>query len=158
MLKLICGPSGSGKTASLIRSIREDVENRVRCFLLVPEQQAYISEKDLASMLPENAGLYFEIVNFSGLADDVFREYGGITHDSVSNGIRSLLMWDALRTSAPLLKQYGKGGGRDTSLTALMLQTVTELRTNGIRSDDLERVSEREDLPPVLRSKLSDIA
>ncbi|MBQ8309785.1 MAG: exodeoxyribonuclease V subunit gamma, partial [Clostridia bacterium] len=158
MLKLICGPAGSGKTTSLIQSIREDIENRVKCFLLVPEQQAYISEKNLPAMLPGNAGLYFEVVHFSGLADDIFREYGGVTHANVNNGIRSLLMWETLRSCAPLLKQYGGNSKGDTTLTALMLQTVTELRTGGIRPDMLESVSDRADLPPVLKNKLSDIA
>ena len=32
---------------------------------MIPEQQAYISERDLSVRLPQNAGLYFEIVNFS---------------------------------------------------------------------------------------------
>ena len=65
MLKLICGPSGSGKTELLTDLIRTDILNRTRCFLLVPEQQAYISERDLPGQLPQNAGLYFKIVNFS---------------------------------------------------------------------------------------------
>ena len=37
MLKLICGASGSGKTAHLIDEIRSDIEQGIRCFLLVPE-------------------------------------------------------------------------------------------------------------------------
>ena len=66
MLKLICGRSGFGKTDILTSMIKNDVENGIRCFLLVPEQQAYISERDLPQKLPPNAGLYFEIVHFLG--------------------------------------------------------------------------------------------
>ena len=65
MLKLICGPSGAGKTELLVRAIEADVASAVRCFLLVPEQQAYISERDLTARLPGSAGRYLEIVNFS---------------------------------------------------------------------------------------------
>ena len=83
MLKLICGPSGSGKTKFITEAIRADVAAGKRCFLLVPEQQAYISERDLPALLPKNAGLFFEIVNFSRLADTVFSQYGGVTQKSI---------------------------------------------------------------------------
>ena len=92
MLKLICGPSGAGKTACLIQCIRHDIENQTKCFLLVPEQQAYISETEIPLHLPENAGLYFEIVNFSRLADDVFRACGGVTHTALNNGLISAII------------------------------------------------------------------
>jgi len=69
MLKLICGPSGAGKTEHLTKCIEADIASGVRSFLLIPEQQAYISERDLAARLPKNAGLYFEVVSFSGLAE-----------------------------------------------------------------------------------------
>ena len=88
MLNLICGPSGSGKTAKLTDLIKQDVQNGIRCFLLVPEQQAYISERDLLQALPQNAGLYFEVVHFSGLAENVFRQFGGVTRVSLSAGMK----------------------------------------------------------------------
>ncbi|MBQ9784680.1 MAG: exodeoxyribonuclease V subunit gamma [Clostridia bacterium] len=158
MLKLICGPSGSGKTERLISAIRADIASGTRCFLLVPEQQAYISERDLPARLPQNAGLYFEVVNFSRLCEDVLRAYGGITHTTVSGGMRALLMWNTLRTLSPLFKQYKMQNKGDTTLAMLMLQTVTELRANGIDSAALEAAAEQ--LPPdsPLHKKLSDIA
>lgn len=158
MLKLICGPSGSGKTKALVECIRKDIEVGTRCFLLVPEQQAYISERDLPTLLPQNAGLYFEVVNFSGLADDVFRVFGGNTQKSADAGISSLLMWDTLRTLSPLLCQYGKGKTADGMLTSLMLSTISELRAGGITPNDLERAASEQTVDPRLRGKLSDIA
>lgn len=158
MLRLICGPSGVGKTELLTEAIRADILGKTRCFLLVPEQQAYISERDLPAALPQNAGLYFEVVNFSGLAEDVFREYGGVTQGSVNNAVRSLLMWDTLRTLSPLLKQYGKSAGGDATLTSLMLNAVEELRSNGIDSDRLEDAAARLPHASGLQQKLSDLA
>ncbi len=158
MLKLICGPSGSGKTDALIECIRQDIAKETRCFLLVPEQQAYISERDLPSRLPQNAGLYFEVVNFSGLADDVFRVFGGVARASASTGLSALLMWDTLRTLAPLLTQYGKTRAVDGMLTSLMLSTVAELRAGGITPTDLERAAADVTTDERLAGKLSDIA
>ena len=135
MLKLICGPSGAGKTELLVRAIEADVASAVRCFLLVPEQQAYISERDLTARLPGSAGRYLEIVNFSRLAEDVFRVYGGVAQQSVGGGARALLMWDTLRRLSPELKQYGRSAGSDPTLTARMLAAVEELRSNGIAGE-----------------------
>ena len=158
MLKLICGPSGSGKTELLTDAIRNDILQKRRCFLLVPEQQAYISERDLPDALPQNAGLYFEVVNFSRLAEDVFRVFGGVTQGSVNNALRALLMWDTLRSLSPLLKQYGKSAGSDATLTKLMIDTVEELRSSGVASDRLEEVAAHLPTDSALQKKLSDIA
>ena len=158
MLKMIYGPSGAGKTSALIEQIRADIQNETRCFLLVPEQQAYISERDFPAVLPQNAGLFFEVVNFSGLAEDVFREYGGVTQGNINGALRSVLMWDTLRMVAPLLRQYGKSAGSDATLTALMLQTVGELRTNAIDASQLESVAKALPEDCALSKKLYDIS
>lgn len=158
MLKFIYGPSGSGKTDLLIRQISSDIQNGIRCFLLVPEQQAYISERDIPRRLPQNAGLFFEIVHFSGLATDVFREYGGVTDASISSGIRSLLMWDTLRTNAPFLKQYGKSAKNDGTMTALILSTLAELHANGITGDQLDEVARLLPTDSPLQNKLWDLS
>ncbi len=158
MLKILCGPSGSGKTRRIIDEIRSDIERGIRTYLLVPEQQAYISERDLPARLPQNAGLYFEVVNFSRLAEDVFRAYGGVTSPSVTPGARALLMWNTLRTLAPMLTQYGHSAAKDTSLTDLMLATVAELRTGGVEVPALEEAAMSLDEGDPLRKKLSDLA
>ena len=124
MLKLICGPSGSGKTKYITEAIRADIEAGKRCFLLVPEQQAYISERDLPASLPQNAGLYLEIMSFSRLCEAVFAVLGGVTQKSLGGGERLLLMWDTLRTVAPMLRQYGKSAGTDQTLPTMMLSAI----------------------------------
>lgn len=158
MLKLICGPSGAGKTELLVRAIEADVASAVRCFLLVPEQQAYISERDLTARLPGSAGRYLEIVNFSRLAEDVFRVYGGVAQQSVGGGARALLMWDTLRRLSPELKQYGRSAGSDPTLTARMLAAVEELRSNGIAGEQLEGAAGALPGDSPLRAKLLDLA
>ncbi len=158
MLKLIFGSTGAGKTAYLTDLIRKDIEQKRRCYLLVPEQQAYISERDLPALLPKNAGLYFEVVNFSGLAESVFRKYGGITRASMNTGMRSLLMWDTLRELSPMLHRYGNTTANDISLTPMMLQTIDELRMGGITGEELETAAKKLPADSVLQKKLSDIA
>ena len=158
MLKLICGPSGCGKTSLLIDAIRKDILDGKRCFLLVPEQQAYISERDLAARLPKNAGLLFEVVSFSGLAEDVFCKYGGVTAESVSGAVSSLLMWHTLATLSPLLEQYGKSAEGDLTLTNLMLSAIAEMRAGGIDAKTLEDAALQMDEDSPLRKKLLDLS
>lgn len=158
MLNLICGPSGSGKTERLIAQIRQDLSEGIPCFLLVPEQQAYISERDLPARLPKNASPMFRIFSFSGLADAVFRTYGGITQTSISRSLQILFLWDAIRTLAPTLQQYGHFTGNSISLAEMMLQTVTELHMNGIDADRLETSAKKLSPNSSLRKKLSDLA
>ncbi len=158
MLKLICGPSGAGKTQRITQEIRKDLENGIRCFLLVPEQQAYISERDIPALLPKNASLLFEVLNFSGLCEDVFRAYGGGAFQAVSNGARAVLMWDTLQQLQSFLVQYGKNIGADPSFPAIVLQTITELRQSGIDSSKLEAAAESMEENETLKKKLKDLS
>ncbi len=158
MLKLICGPSGAGKTEHLTKCIEADVRAGVHSFLLIPEQQAYISERDLAARLPKNAGLFFEVVSFSGLAEKVFCEYGGVTAESVSNAVSSLLMWHTLSTLSPLLQQYGKSAEGDLTLTNLMLSAIAEMRSGGVSAQMLENAAAQMEEGSALQKKLSDLA
>lgn len=158
MLKLICGPSGSGKTEHLTKCIEADISAGVRSFLLIPEQQAYISERDLAAKLPKNAGLFFEVVSFSGLAEKVFCKYGGVTAESVSGAVSSLLMWHTLSTLSPLLEQYGKSAEGDLTLTNLMLSTIAEMRAGGVSAKALEDAASQMEAGSPLQKKLSDLA
>ncbi|MBE6530366.1 MAG: hypothetical protein E7680_07210 [Ruminococcaceae bacterium] len=158
MLNLICGPSGSGKSAQITDWIRRDVENQKRCYLLLPEQQAYISERDLPKKLPENAGLYFKIVNFSGLCEDVFQKFGGSADLSPDQTGRAVLMWETLRSLSGVLKRYAKSAKSDTALTETMLATIEDLQNNGIGSEKLEGIAA--DLPQnaQLSEKLYDLS
>lgn len=158
MLKLICGPSGAGKTEHLTKCIEADIATGVRSFFLIPEQQAYISERDLAARLPKNAGLLFEVVSFSGLAEDVFCKYGGVTAESVSGAVSSLLMWHTLDTLSPLLEQYGKSAEGDLTLTNLMLSAIAEMRAGGIDAKTLEDAALQMDEDSPLRKKLLDLS
>ena len=158
MLKLICGPSGAGKTEHLTKCIEADIAAGVRSFLLIPEQQAYISERDLAQRLPKNAGLFFEVVSFSGLAEKLFCEYGGVTAESVNGAVSSLLMWHTLSTLSPLLEQYGKSAEGDLTLTNLMLSAVAEMRAGGVNAKMLEDAASQMEAGSALQKKLSDLA
>ena len=155
MLKFLFGRSGSGKTAHVINRIRRRVEEGKRTYLLVPEQQAFISESMLA-FLPPSSALCFEVVSFTRLCRIVFGEYGGLVDARAGSGARNLVMWQTLREISSILKEY-KRVKTDRELSALMLSTVDELRANGITPEDCQRAAEEcED--ERLAAKLSDVS
>ncbi len=158
MLKLILGPSGAGKTKRLTDQIALDIQKGIKCYYLVPEQQAYISERHLTLSLPGNAGLYLEITDFSGLCQTLFHAYGGVTNPSVEPALRTLIMWDTLRELSPLLQQYGNSAKNDNTLTQLMLSGLSELRNAGITPQMLEDAAQQCDDTSPLKNKLMDIA
>lgn len=140
MLNFICGRSGSGKTTKMINMIKDKVSESKRTYLLVPEQQAFISESMLA-FLPPSSALCFEVVSFSRLCSIVFSEYGGLLDSSPEGGVRSLIMWQALREVSPLLQEY-KNLKNDSALASMMLSTVDELRVSGITPEECENAAE----------------
>ena len=158
MLNLIFGPSGSGKTALLRERIRADIEMGRRAILLVPEQQAYVSEQDFCAALPPSAGRFFEVASFSRLSDEVFRKTGGVALGSLEHGMHNLLMWETLRELSPLLRQYGKNARGDATLTALMLQTLSELHSSGVGAEQLEKAAQALPDESPLQKKLLDLA
>lgn len=158
MLNLICGPDAEKRTGALTAAIRADVEAGRRCCLIVPEQQAYLSEKAFADTLPSCAGRYFEILSFSRLADGIFHRYGGPEPVQVGGAVKSLLMWDTVRELAPTLRRYGTAGRRDAALTAKLLTAVTELESSGIGSNALEHAAATLSQDGPLPDKLRDLA
>ena len=71
MLHLILGGAGSGKSTLLTERIARDVQNGKKCWLIIPEQQANLSERTILPMLPTGAGLTFSIAGFSRLYREV---------------------------------------------------------------------------------------
>lgn len=159
MLTFLFGRPGSGKTQYIIDQIKSSVALGKRTYLLVPEQQVFISESMLADLHPSTS-LCFETVSFSRLCEIAFSRVGGITDRSAGSGARNLVMWQSLRSAAPLLKEY-RGIKSDKALNSMMLSVIDELRASSVSSEDCERIAEKlasEQKNPSLQNKLSDIA
>lgn len=154
MLKFLLGRSGSGKTKYIINEIEKRVGEGKQTYLLVPEQQVYISECMLAD-LPASSTLCFEVISFSRLCELVFSRLGGLADRGAGKGTRNLIMWQTLRELSPTLMQY-KGTKVDSSFTEIMLSLVDELHANGISPKECEAISEKCN-GGELGAKLSDV-
>lgn len=153
MIKFIFGAPGSGKTHLIFEMLREDPDNS---FLIVPEQQTVVSERLALEKLPFTAQLGFEVLNFTRLANRVFRCYGGLSYHYINPSMRSLFMWRTLRELSPMLEEYSQTGG-ELSLTPVMLGAADELTACSVTPAMLENAATRLPDGP-LRRKLRDLS
>ena len=155
MLNFLLGRSGSGKTKYILNEIENRVGEGKKTYLLVPEQQVYISECMLAN-LPSSSALCFEVISFSRLCELVFSRLGGLAERPAGKGARNLLMWQTLRELSPTLRQY-KGIKVDSAFTEIMLSLIDELHANGITPSECENSSEK-CTSQELSAKLGDVS
>ena len=158
MLHLIYGLSGTGKTSYLIERIKEDVKMGKKAFLIVPEQQTVEMERIMASILPPAAQLGFEVVNFTRLANKLFRIYGGLSYHYMSAGLKELFIWYALKTMAPFLKEYTGKAALDDALPSAILAAIGELKSYDISPVKLEQAAKALPEGKALKNKLTDLA
>ncbi len=158
MITLLFGPPGSGKTHKLLEEMKRDAENGIRSFLIVPEQETVSAERRALLSLPPAAQLTVEILNFSRLANRVFREYGGLAYHYIDKGAKAFLMWKTLRELAPLLESFDEKTAHEASLSEWLLSAVSELKASCITPEELERAVESLPKDDPLRQKSRDLA
>ncbi len=153
MLTLITGHSGTGKTTRVTECIMRDLAEGRRVYLVVPEQQTVSAERDMAALLPPSAPLTFEVVNFTRLADTVFRMYGGLAAGTCDNAVEQLTMWRTLVMLAPILHNHIEAEPKNVDK---MRRIIGELRAMCMTSAMMREAAtnSREDL----HDKLEDYA
>lgn len=156
MIRLLTGDHGSGKTSALADAIAARVAAGERAYLLVPEQQTVLSEREMADRLPAAATLTFEVTNFTRLANTVFRRVGGLSYHYADAGTRTLVMWRAMGELLPLL--HDAGAGADLGYVRKMTAAMAELSALSLSPTALSEAAKK--LPPDARlhDKLEDLS
>jgi len=161
MTELILGPAGSGKTTVITERILADLTAGRRVMLIVPEQAAVSAESALCTAAQQRRipQTQLEILNFKRLCNRVFREYGGIAYHTVTPGAKALLLWEALFSTAPFLKQY-KGEVEDAKrFVPVLLSAIGECKAYGITAAALaDAADECAEESPRLADKLQDLS
>ena len=159
--EIIIGGTGYGKTTMIKERILADLSDGKKVIVLVPEQAALTTESTICSeALRRNVNtIGLEVLSFKRLCDRAFRQYGGISYNSVTQGAKALIMWDALFSSAPLLKYYNKSLEDSDKIISSLLALASELKSYTVSSAQLMDASrELEAENPKLSSKLFDIS
>ncbi len=147
---------------------KEDAKNEIKALvqagkpalMIVPEQQTVQSELELAAALPPSAPLYFEVTNFTRLANSTFRSLGGIMGEYCDKGKKALLMW---RTLTELSHTLDLTRGRreiSAGIVESALRAVGEMQSLSITPELLMTALENESIKVNKRlySKISDLA
>ncbi len=152
MIHFIYGLPGTGKTTKLYQEIQNDIKSNQKALLIVPEQQTVEVETTMSGILPPSAQLSFEVLNFTRLADKLFRIYGGLSYHYITDGMKNLLMWQSLRELQPTLVHYGKKALSDRTMPSTLLSMINELNSAGITLEKIGEIPEE-----TLNNKLKDI-
>lgn len=149
MITFIYGSSGSGKSYAIYEKIIETLRQGKSALLIVPEQQAVIAERRIADMTEASSEhistVNLEVLNFSRLANRVFREFGGISYNYIDRGARALIMWQALFDVAPVLSEYGSAAYEPLRFIPIISSMIKEFSDCGVTSAMLESAADKLD-------------
>ena len=154
MLEIIFGRPRSGKTHRVITEIQESVKQKVKTYLIVPEQQVFVSESMLAHLDPQ-LWQYLEVISFTGLCELIFSRYGGLTYKKVSDGAKHLLAWFSVKKISDFLVGFDSVK-IDPAFSDMALLTIDELAMMGISPEALEEKIKESDNEEFV-SKMRDI-
>ena len=156
MIKFIYGNPGTGKTEEIYKMLEQDAANHKKALLIVPEQMTVSVEREIIERLPPYAQLYIEVLNYTRLANKLFREHGGVAYNFTTKGLQKLLMWRAIMIAAPLLSEFSRSGNDDIALAESFLATYNELTASGVSLEQLEKAAMTVTEPTII-GKIKDI-
>ena len=159
MLEIIQGSFTSGAHEAVTEKIKSLVSSKTPSFLIVPEQHTLSAEKEMASILPPEAPLFFEASNFTRFANSVFRTLGGVARSHSDRTRRALVMWDTLAELSPALSVLSLRSGVSAGLVNKAIAALNEAESFGVGSEALSEASRLLlEKNARLSAKLSDLA
>lgn len=160
MLKIVRSGFSSSARDNMLLEIKRCVEEKKKTYLIVPEQETVIYESESAKLLPAYAPLYFEVTNFTRLANSTFRALGGVCGEYCDRGRSALIMWRTLTELSPMLKMTEGQREISAGLVESALRALSEIQGLGISADELYASADNERIKADKRlsDKLSDLA
>lgn len=133
MLRTILGRPGTGKTELVRRRVAERAKQGKQVYLIVPEQFSFESERALSALLDEESVSHVEVLSFTSLCNRIFRQYGGLAGNYLSEGGKYILMDLAIEQLKESMKVYSRQVS-SPYFTQSMCRTVSQLKAAGISS------------------------
>ncbi len=160
MLTIIEGGFSSGAFDEIKRRIMLSRGRGRRAYLIVPEQQTVIAEAEMTDFMPPDAPLYFEVTNFTRLANSSFRTLGGIANEYCDKTKKRLVMWRAINEIAPMLLGCTGMSEIPAALADKYLSAMAEMQAAGIDADGVAELATDETVmsDSRLKGKLTDLA
>ncbi len=124
--------AGFSYLSSLVGAAAE--EHR-RAWVLIPDQMALTTERELSLSLPASHQLYCDTVSFDRLANNIFRQFGGLSYNYADRGAELLTLWRAMSACRDTLLVYGDSLS-DATAVPVMMRAITELKQSMISPED----------------------
>lgn len=158
MTEIITGALGTGAHDGITEKIKKLISEEKKCFLIVPEQQTLDIEEEMSKELPENSPIYFEVTNFTRLANSAKRAFGALSEIHSDRSRRALVMWDTIAELTPLLKVLKPKGSISADIVNQAISAINEMQRQGHTALDFRAASEKaENEDKRLSDKLADL-
>ncbi len=158
MLHNICGRAKSGKTEYLLSLCHELIKQKKHTFLIVPEQGAVITERQIIERLGNRSNEYIEVINFKRLCNRVFRKTGGLTQSYVDSAHKLIIMSKVIEDARSLFLEF-RGASENPDFAKKALSAISEFKSFGITPGLLEKGADKlSEENPRLCAKLRDFS
>lgn len=156
MVHFILGRGGTGKTSYLYEKIMDKIDSCKKIYLVVPEQVSFTREKKIIELIKEKYPYYkVEVISFSWIANNIFKEYGGICRNFAKDGTKNIVMYQTLIEVKEYLKRY-RGMEQDLKFIEKIINFINKLKTVDIYPEDLQYF-QKNIVVGDLKNKLEDI-
>ncbi len=152
-LKLLTGPKRSGKTGRIMNELKKSPENS---YLIVPEQTLFFYETKILEELKEKGAFLCQTLSFLKLSLKVCEEQENFTSlKLLDNETINMILASVILEHRKELKLF-KGGDKSDYREQIKSQ-ISELRKHLVRAEDLYNLKNSNNIPEVLKNKLSDL-
>ena len=160
MLEIVRSGFSSASREAFSEEILRLTEQGRKSLLIVPEQQTVMAEGLMSQLLPPSSALFFEVTNFTRLANTTFRTLGGLSGEYCDSVKKSLIMWRTLTELSPTLSMTSGRGEINSGLVESALGAISQMQNLSISPASLAETAELEGIKEDSRlaSKLTDLA
>ena len=137
LLRIIKSGFYSGGQKRIFDEISSLAKSSANSLLIVPEQQTVMTEGEASKALAPSDARFFEVTNFTRLANTTFRTLGGLAGEYCDKAKSSLIMWKALTELSPLLTLTSGRRDINAGLVENARLAVSEMQSLGIHPAEL---------------------
>ena len=146
MFYAVYGKAGAGKTEYIFRRAEENIKNKIRTFILVPEQFSMQTERGVISRLGTRAQTYVEVLTFSRLCNLVMSIAGPMRMKYIDGAGKYIV---AQRTVQRLEKKLSvfAPNVHQRGFAKIAVSAISEFKRYGVTPDALRAAAESESAP-----------
>lgn len=141
MFYAVYGKAGAGKTEYIFRRAEENIKNKIRTFILVPEQFSMQTERGVISRLGTGAQTYVEVLTFSRLCNMVMSIAGPMRMKYIDGAGKYIV---AQRTMQRLEKKLSvfASNVHQRGFAKIAVNAISEFKRYGVTPEALRAAAE----------------